>query len=227
MQTDDELYARWKRTNLPSDLEALVRNLTPLIHSEVNRRSGTLARDLLVIQAKKLTVDAIKSFNPAAGVKISTHVTNQLQKLSRVNYAHQNAARIPEHKMLQYHTVNIATEDFRADTGRDPSTEELADALKWSPKKLEDFRRQFERGELLESIDTPSAMFVAEEHDPRINYVYSTLSPRQQQIFEMTTGFHGHKRLNNTQIQQKLGITIGVLSYEKTKIKEAFHKALQ
>lgn len=226
MKSDEDLYSAWKRTGMPSDLEALVRNLNPLVQAEVNRRSGTLARDLLVIQAKKLTVDAIKSFNPNAGVKISTHVTNQLQKLSRVNYAHQNAARIPENQMLQFHTVNIATEDFRADNGRDPSTEELADSLKWSPRKLEDFRKQFERGELLESIDTPAALFVSEEHDPRINYVYSSLTPRQQQIFELTTGFHGVKRIPNPQIQSKLGITIGVLSYEKTKIKEALHKVL-
>ena len=110
---DDELYAQWKRTGSSMDLEALLRALDPLIQAEVNRRAGTLSRDLLVIQAKKLAVDALRSYKPSVGVKISTHVTNQLQKLSRVNYAHQNAARIPEHSMLQFHSVNIATEDFR------------------------------------------------------------------------------------------------------------------
>ena len=109
-QTDDELYAAWRKSRAPQDLEALIKALEPLIHAEVNRRAGTLSRDLLVVQAKKLAVDAVKSFNPSMGVKLSTHVTNQLQKLSRVNYAHQNAARIPEHSMLQFHSVNIATE---------------------------------------------------------------------------------------------------------------------
>lgn len=226
MATDDELYRQWKRTKSPTDLEALIRNLEPLIQAEVNRRAGTLSRDLLVLQAKKLAVDAVKTFNPNVGVKISTHVTNQLQKLSRVNYAHQNAARIPEHSMLQFHSVNIATEDFKAEHGREPSGEELADTLGWSPKKLEQFRTQFGRSELLESIDTPGDLFVTATHDPRIDYVYSTLSPRQQQIFEMTTGYHGAKRLTNPQIMQKLGLTQGVLSYEKTKIKNAFEKVL-
>lgn len=225
--TDDELYATWKRTGSPHDLEALLKALDPLIQSEVNRRAGTLARDLLVIQAKKLAVDAIKSYDPAAGAKISTHVTNQLQKLSRVNYAHQNAARIPEHSMLQFHSVNIATEDFRADNGRDPTTEELADALKWSPKKVTQFQKQFGRSELLESIDTPGELFVAETHDPRIDYVYTSLTPRQQKIFEYTTGYHGTPRKTNPQIMQALAITQGVLSYEKTKIKDAFAKVLK
>lgn len=226
MATDEELYNRWKGARTPSNLQALVTNLDPLLQAEVNRRAGTLARDLLVLQAKKLTVDAIHSFDPKMGVKLSTHVTNQLQKLSRVNYAHQNAARVPEHSMLQYHTVNIATEDFRANNGRDPSLEELADTLKWSPRKLQQFQTNFGRPELLESIDTPSELFVSASHDPRIDYVYSTLSPRQQQIFEYTTGYHGRPTLKNGQIIQRLGITQGVLSYEKTKIKEALQRAL-
>lgn len=224
--TDDELYKRWKASHSPSDLQALLTNLEPLIQSEVNRRAGTLSRDLLVLQAKKLAVDAINSYDPRVGVKISTHVTNQLQKLSRVNYAHQNAARIPEHSMLQYHSVHIATEDFKADNGRDPSLQELADTLKWSPKKVQQFQNQFGRSELLESIDTPGDMFVVATHDPRIDYVYTTLSPRQQQIFEFTTGYHGKQKLSNPQIMTRLHLTQGVLSYEKTKIKDAFTKAM-
>ncbi len=226
MATDDELYKAWKRSGMPNDMEALVKNLEPLIQAEVNRRAGTLSRDLLVIQGKKLAVEAIKGFNPAVGVKISTHVTNQLQKLSRVNYAHQNAARIPEHSMLQFHSVNIATEDFKADNGREPSTEELADTMGWSMKKLEQFRNQFGRSELLESIDTPGDLFVSETHDPRINYVYTTLTPRQQQIFEYTTGYHGVKRKSNADIMKTLSITQGVLSYEKTKIKDAIQRVV-
>lgn len=225
-ENDDRLYATWKSTHSGQDLEALLRSLEPLIQAEVGRRAGTLARDLLVIQAKKIAVDAIKSYQPSMGVKISTHVTNQLQRLSRVNYAHQNAARIPEHSMLQFHSVNIAKEDFRAAEGRDPSDEELGDALKWSPKKVQQFQSQFARSELVESIDTPGDMFISSNHDPRVDYVYMSLSPRQKQIFEMTTGYGGRKRMSNAQIQQQLGITLGTLSYEKTKLRGAFEKVI-
>ena len=224
---DDELYQQWRRTQSSTDLAALVKALDPLIQSEVNRRSSTLARDLLLIQGKKLAVDAIKSFDPAQNVKISTHVTNQLQKLSRVNYAHQNAARIPEHSMLQFHSVAIAKEDFHAQHGREPSLEELSDSLAWSPKKLKQFQTTFGRQELLESIDTPGDLFVHETHDPHIDYVYSTLSPRQQLVFEHVTGYGGRPTLSNPQIIKKLGITQGVLSYEKTKIKNAFEAGMK
>lgn len=218
MEKDVELYNKWRQSQSPMDLDKLLKQLDPLVQSEVNKRAGTLARPLLETQAKTLAVKAIKSFSPARGVKLSTHVINQLQKLSRVNYAHQNAARIPEHSMLLYQTYNVALEDFRADTGREPSTEELADTLRWSPKKVEQFRTQFGRQELLESKETPTDMFVPYTHDLRVDYAYYSMSPRQQKIFEHITGFGGAKEMNNNQIMKQLGITQGVLSYEKNKI---------
>ena len=220
MDKDIELWNAWNKTKSPADLQNLINQLDPLIQAEVNRRAGTLARPVLVTQAQVLTAKAIQNFDPKKNVKLSTHVTNQLQKLSRVNYAHQNAARIPEHTMLQFHSFNLAKEDLKEDLGRDPTIHEMADQLKWSPKKIEQFQTQFGRSELLESIDSPSGMFVAATHDPRIDYAYHSMSPRQQKIFEYSTGYLGCERLSNAQIIKKLGITQGILSYEKTKIKD-------
>ena len=220
MERDLELWKQWNKTKSSMDLEALIRQLDPLIQSEVNRRAGTLSRPMLLTQAKVLAVKAIQNYEPTKNVKLSTHVTNQLQKLSRVNYAHQNAARIPEHAMLQFHTFNLAKEDLKEEHGRDPTFQEMADQLKWSPKKVEQFQTQFGRSELLESIDTPAEMFVAATHDPRIDYAYHSMSTRQQKIFEYTTGYMGAERLSNAAIIKKLEITQGILSYEKTKIRE-------
>lgn len=224
MSRDLELWNAWQKTKSPIDLEKLLHELDPLIQAEVNRRAGTLARPMLVSQAKKLTVRALKSYEPnrKPPVKISTHVTNQLQKLSRVNYAHQNIARVPEHSMLQFGSVAAAVEDFKIDHGRDPSTLELADTLGWSSRKITQFQKSFGRQELIESGEVPAGMFVAADHDPHITYVYHSMSPRQQKIFEHTTGYGGTKRLDNKSLMRKLGITQGVLSYEKTKIKRLF-----
>ena len=220
MEKDVELYNAWKKSNAPADLEKLLKQLDPLIQAQVNQRSGTLARPLLQAQAKALAVKAIKTYNPSFGAKISTHVTNQLQKLSRVNYAHQNALRIPEHSMVQYDSYNIALEDWKTENGRDPTSEELADHLKWSPKKVEQFRQNFGRKEHLESTESATGTFVPYTHDPRIDYAYHSMSARQQKIFEHTTGYQSAPRVSNAQIMKKLNITQGVLSYEKNKIKK-------
>jgi DNA-directed RNA polymerase specialized sigma subunit len=225
MEKDVELYNQWKKSQNPQHLDLLIKQLDPLIQSQVNQRSGTLARPLLEAQAKVLTVRAIQSYSPDRGAKLSTHVTNQLQKLSRVNYAHQNALRIPEHSMVAYRSYNIALEDFKTDNGREPTSQELADHMKWSPKKVEQFRTQFGRAELTESKDTPMDMFVPYTHDPRIDYAYQSMSPRQQKIFEHMTGYQNAPKLSNTQLMTKLGITQGVLSYEKSKIKTLLERA--
>lgn len=219
MEKDIELYKEWATTRSPMALEKLLKQLDPLIQSEVNKRAGTLSRNLLESQAKVLTVKAIKGYNPHAGVKISTHVINQLQKLSRLNYAHQRAARVPEYTQLKFQTYNAANEDFKEAHGREPSSEELADTLNWSPKELNRYRDQMVRPELLESIDTPSDMFAPHQQDMHVDYAYYSMSPRQQKIFEHTVGYQNAPKLNNRQIMQKLNITQGVLSYEKNKIK--------
>lgn len=229
-RADEDLaaYTKWKRSQSGADLDALLRRLDPVVQSEVQKRAGTLSRDLLLGQARKLAVDAIRSFDPNRGVKITTHVVNQLQKLSRVNYTHQNAARIAEHHMLQFHTLRIAREDFSSEHGREPTTEELADQLRWSPSKLTEVQSQFQRSELLEHAGggaSSAHSFVASEHDPSIGYVYASLSPRQQQIFDMRTGHGGQKPVGNPVIMKKLGITQGVLSYEIARITDALKKA--
>ncbi len=213
---DLELWKQWHSTRSPMDLQGLIRQLNPLIQAEVNRRAGSLSRDTLESQAKKLAVRAIEKFDPNRGVKLSTHVTGQLAKLSRMNYAHQKAARIPDHAAMQYPTVMMAREEFATDYGRDPSNEELADQLKWSLKKVEQFNARL-RPELLESSDTPSDLFVPHFHDPSISYAYYTMSPRQQRIFDMSVG---ESKVSNTAIMKKLDITQGALSYEKKKIRD-------
>jgi len=221
------LWHRWKQSGSSMDLEQLIKQLDPLIQAEVNRRAGTLAREALEGKATALAVKAIKSFDPAKGVKLSTHVANQIQKLSRMNYAHQNAARLPEHMILQYQTVNIAKEDFKALEGREPTHQELADNLGWSPRKVQQFTEQLGRSELMESTDTAGGMFVAAEHDPMVDYAYYSMSPRQQKIFEHSTGYNGAQKLNNRDIMSRLGITQGVLSYEKNKIRQLLEGALK
>ena len=225
MDKDIELYNQWKKSQSPIHMDMLLKQLDPLIQSQVNQRSGTLARPLLEAQAKVLAVRAIQSYSPNRGAKLSTHVTNQLQKLSRVNYAHQNALRIPEHSMVAYKSFNIAVEDFKTENGRDPSSQELADHLKWSPKKVEQFRAQFGRAEIAESKEAPAQMFVPYQHDPRIDYAYQSMAPRQQKIFEHITGYQNAPKLSNKQIMKNLSITQGVLSYEKNKIKNILEKS--
>ncbi len=212
---DFEAWKAWRASPTDQNMQAILRNLDPLIQSEVNRWSGALARPLLEIEAKRLAVEAIQSFNPNAGAALGTHVTNRLKKLSRISYTHQNIARIPEYQTLKFHTFNVARSALEDQLGREPTADELSDQLGWSQSYLDRFRRSM-RKEFVESGEPVPIFNQTSKNDGGlVDFVYSDLSPLHKKLFQHTTGFGGSKVLDNPALMKKLKMTQGQLSYQK------------
>lgn len=225
---DLRLWRQWSRSRSPGDLQRLLDQLQPLITSQVNRWSGSLSRPLLETRAKVLATEAIQSYNPRRGAALATHVTNQLQKLSRLVYTHTQAARLPEHKAVGMASFRVAQEALRSEFGRDPSTPELADHLGWSQNRTEAFNQAFNRRELLTSGEfNPSAFPIADQEDPVIGFVYHDMAPKTQRLFEHVTGYGGSPVLSNPELMKKFRLTQGQLSYQKRKMTELFQNALK
>jgi DNA-directed RNA polymerase specialized sigma subunit len=93
-----------------------------------------LPESALRAEGKKWAIKAIKTFEPGRGIKLSTHVTNYLQRVRRLNYQYQNVARLPESKQLQFREYNEALNQLAEDIGRNPTDEELATHLGWGKK---------------------------------------------------------------------------------------------
>lgn len=223
-EQDFALWQEWKRSPSDQNLSALLRQVDPLIQKEVNKWSGTLARPLLETEGKRLAVEAFKTYDPTKGAGIGTHVTNSLLKMSRLSYSNQNVARLPENKMLAFHSYNLAHSELQDSLGRVPTVDELADHLGWSIPHLTDFRKQISHQELLESGGTSTGegnagqLFDAEETDHTVDFIHHDLPPTQKAIFEHLTGYGGTKVLSNGAIQKKLGLTQGQYSYQKKKL---------
>lgn len=211
---DIVLWEQWNRSKTDQNMDALLRQINPLVQKEVNKWMGALARPLLEIEAKRLAVEAIRSYNPHRGAALGTHVTNQLKKLSRISYTHQNVARIPEYQSLKFHTYNLAESSLKDRLGRDPTTDELADSLGWSNSYLRGFQRGLRR-EFVESGEVPPFFDTTSGESGLIDFVYNDLSPVQKRIFEHTTGYGGKKVLSNPELINKLKMTQGQLSYQK------------
>jgi len=219
---DVDLYNAWRKNPSAPTLSPLLRNLDPLIHREVNRWQGTLARPFLETQAKKLAVEAIGTFDPTRGVQLSTHVGNRLQKLSRPNYTYQNLARIPEHRMMKFYTFNASRGRLIEQLGREPTADEMARELVWSLPAVRRFQSE-QRRELLTSQEGPEEDSSAT--DNMVHYVYHDLPPMQQRIFEMKTGYLGHPVTKPATIRKELGLTQGQLSYQQAQILKRFKEA--
>lgn len=226
---DRELWDRWQRSRSPQDLQAVLNQLKPIIGREVNRWAGSLARPTLETKAKALAVKGIKSYNPAMGTTLSTHVTNQLQKLSRTIYTHTQAARLPEHKAVAMTSFGAAHETLNSELGRAPTTIELSEHLGWSKARTSEFRKAFQRKELLTSGEfRPSSFAVNDyEQDPMVDFIYHDMSPANQQLFEHATGYGGAQVLSNKDLMKKFSLTQGQLSYRKRKLINLVKNAME
>ena len=225
-QKDMELWRKWNRTHRKDDLRELLHNLDPIIQTQVNKWSGTLARPMLETKARSLAVSALKKYDPQRGTAPATHVTNQLQKLSRTVYAHTQAVRLPEHKSVSMASFSAGVSTLQDRIGREPTVTELADHLGWTKHRVTEFQKAYDRKELLSSGEfRPSAFPVADDYDPLVEFVFHDLAPQDQRLFEHTTGYGGKPVLRNSQLRKKFGMTQGQLSYQKRKLIDRFKAA--
>jgi DNA-directed RNA polymerase specialized sigma subunit len=220
-ETDLALWKEWKQTKNPGTLEKLLNQLQPLIQSEVNKWGQAVPPMALASKARLLAVEALDSYNPNMGATIGTHVASRLRKLSRSVYPYMNVARIPENQQLFYHTYNVAKTTLSDQLGRDPNTEEMADHLGWTPKRITTFQRAFDRRELVES---EGATYDMAEDDGIVDFYHFGLSPEDKPLFEDIVGYKGKTSMTNGQLIKKYHITQGQLSYKKRKFIDDLHR---
>ena len=225
-EKDLATWREWKRNPTDQSLQQVLQQLNPVIQHEVNRWTGTLARPALELEAKRLAVEALHSYRPTGGAALSTHVTNRLKKLSRLNYTHQNVARIPEYQSLKFRTFDNAQKGLIDTFGRDPTAAELADDLGWSTSSVQRFQKNIHR-EFVESGEVPPYFDKGEDDTGVVDYVYYDLNPIQKRILEHTTGYGGAKVLTNPQLRKELKMTQGQLSYQKRLLTNRVEQALK
>lgn len=214
-QQDLELWKQWKRTNDPEHLKQLLDHMNPLVQREVQKWGAAVPREALESKGRLLTVQALKTYDPNRGAAIGTHVTSRLRKLSRDVYPYQNVARLPENKQLLYNTFQVATNNLVDQHGREPTVDELADELGWTPRKVADFQKSFARRELVESAG--AFMEEGSADEGLVDFYHHGLTPSDKLMFEDIIGYKGRPAMNNAQLMKKYSMTQGQLSYKKRK----------
>jgi len=214
-QQDLDLWKEWRKTRSPAVLQQLLEGLKPLLNREISKWDSTVPRAALESKARLLAVDALENYDPNRGAAVGTHVASRIRKISRSVYPYQNVARLPENQQLLYNTFQVAQNKLIDDLGRDPTHEELADALSWTPKKVGDFQNAFGRRELVESEG--ALMGDDGEPDSVVDFYYHGLSPEDKLLFEDVTGYGKGIRLTNAGLRRKYKLSQGQLSYRKRK----------
>jgi len=223
---DLELWQNWKTSQDSRDLNNLFKNMAPLIHHNIKPLKGSISDTVLEAEAKLQALKAFKTYDPNKGVKLSTHVTNNLKKVNRLVYNNMELLSIPENRRIKFKNFEAAEANLEEELGRPPTVNELSDKLGWS--KAEVARHRAESWKEL-SASNPNVSDVGFHDDANstlISYVYNDLAPKYQSVFEMTTGYGGSKEYDNKYIMKKLNMTQGQLSYAKTKIKNNIKEAI-
>lgn len=170
--------------------------------------------------------EAIHSFDPSGGSKLSSWIYNTVQeKGKRLNAKYSNIAHIPENRYYKVQTFNNAVDELKTKLNREPSTYEISDHLAWSPKQVETIRKEI-RADLRESDELVSQNpIMSDSLRTAIEYVYHELSPQEQLVHEYMFGSHGKPALANQKglidypmIAKKTGIPLQSVQYLKSQI---------
>lgn len=215
------LVALWQKDEKPEYTSELLRRMNPTITAAINSYAPN-SGGKYDIKSAKLTLEALRAYDPKYGAEPQTYVFNNLKRLNRIagqstNIIKQSESRALERKLLQEASVN-----FEDDHGREPSIMELSELTGLSRKKVEQLLDA-------ETVVVPESATLTESlHDTVTNtevndddcfeYVYASVGPIDQKIMEWTSGKHGKPELSNNQIAAKLGVSAAAVSQRKNKI---------
>src|SRR4030066_1080149 len=171
-------------------------------------------------------IRATKKFDYRRGRKFSTYATWWIrQAVTRAIADQGRTIRVPVHMGDQINKLLRVSHQLTQRLGRDPSTEELADALTVSPKKVENMI-QVARRPL--SLETPTAEeedsvlgdFIEDEESPapaetvtqnllreHLQDVLATLPPREVRILQLRYGLLDRQSYPPEGGGQKMGVT--------------------
>lgn len=211
-QKDLELYMEWKKTGSKQALGQLVRQLGPVIYSEVRRVSGTLPEAALSAEAKKWAVRAIHTYDPSKGVALSTHVTNYLPKVRRLNYKFQNSARLPENLHLQFTEFKNATSHLENTLNREPTDVEIAKHLGWSKPQVIKYKGSLYEDLTESGTQRPHEVTQFNTNAFLMDHIMDHLDDQERMIFTLKGTMPANE------LAAKLGVNVSRLNYLQAKL---------
>lgn len=218
----ESTYTSWQQDQSMENLNKVVAALRPTINYALAQYQA-VGDPYIETQAKILTAQAIKNYDPSYNVTLPTYVTSQLRKLSRIVREARNPIQIPERMSYEIAELNEAEAKLTEEMGgKEPDVQQLADYMGVSVKKIEQIRKarlkQVSEGQYYgsENADTESEDAASLEGEAQskpdyaheaIAYVHSVSDYRERKVLEWSTGYGGAPILSQQEIAQKLQIS--------------------
>lgn len=217
-QRDLDLYMQWKSSGDKRALGTLIKQLHPIIYSEVRRQSGTLPESALSAEAKYWAMRALETYDPKKGVAVSTHVMNYLPKVRRLNYKYQNVARLPENLHLQYSNFTNTVSHLEETLNREPTDEEIASELGWSKPQVIKFRGSLYQDLVESATQKPTEVTQFNTEKFLLEHIMSQLD-EQEKMLLLNKG-----TMPASELASKLGVNVSRLNYLSAKLRDKIAK---
>lgn len=221
----DNSYAAWSADRTPERLADVVRDLDPVIGSEILRYSGP--KPLLRAHATGMAIKAVRSYDPTKGAALRSWVTTQLQPLSRVS--HQlRAVRAPESAIRLAAAADARRKQMLDEDGDEPDDVRLADDMGVSVKALVRARSQV-------PAVTSEGLYVNDEGVTALpgigrselgeayKTVYESESPQNRELMDALYAPTG-RAMQKTEIAKQLGISPAAVSQRSAALAERIIK---
>jgi RNA polymerase primary sigma factor len=223
-----------KRAQLQHDIddgwaarEHLITANSRLVISVAKKYMGRGVPFLDLIQEGNIgLIRAAKKFDYKRGHKFSTYATWWIrQAVTRAIADQGRTIRVPVHMGDQINKLLRVSHSLTQDLGRDPTTEELAEALRVTPKKVESMIQIARRplsletptdeeedsvlGDFIQDEDSPAPVEVATKNLLReqIQEVLATLPPREVRILQLRYGLLDGESYTLEEVGKKMGVT--------------------
>lgn len=211
-------YDAWTADPTPENANTLLGHMEPIMGTAISRYAGK-DDPLIRSRARRMTLDAFRTFDPNRGVKLTTHVMNHLQGLRRASRQQQQFLRVPERAAMEQAYMQRMEAELQETLGRDPSTTELADYSGLPLPKIARLRKYLPgaaESSLADDTAIESPLDPLNREMRIAELLHSELPERDQRIMEWSLGMWGTPKLSNLEIASKLGVTPGAVSQRKS-----------
>jgi DNA-directed RNA polymerase specialized sigma subunit len=201
-----------------------LQEISPTIAKAVNAYAN--GDKLYNTQARIMAIEAAKTYDPNKGASIETYVYGQLRPLQRLAAQRGNLTRVPENVAQQRSVVMRAIRELTADLGEDPTTEQIADRVGMSRKRVDALLNYRPVVPDSVAVNPEGDAIHAESVDKTLELydevIYNELDNIDKKIYEWSTGYGKGERLSGKEIASRLNITPAAVSKRYAKIVQKF-----